>query len=79
LSKAKNRARAKKFIFRNGQRIPRQQWDKHQKELKELYEEQERKVEDERLAAINLVRGGQRILTREDIMKHSRPVKGVRQ
>ena len=50
MSKRKDRERAEHFLYRNGQRIPRAKWDKHQRELREVAEEQ-------RLKAIGLIKG----------------------
>jgi len=44
MSKLKDRERAKQFLYREGQRIPRSAWDKYQKELRELAEEQRLKA-----------------------------------
>ena len=63
----KDRVRAKKFVHRNGQKIPRYLWDKHQRELREASEAQ-------RLASIGLVRGQDRILTPEEVWAQS-PIK----
>lgn len=40
MSKLKDRERAKRFVHRNGQMLPRREWDKHQRELREVIEEQ---------------------------------------
>ncbi len=64
----KDRIRAKEFVHRNGQKIPRHLWDKHQRELREASEAQ-------RLASIGLVRGQDRILTPEEVWAQRRPVK----
>ena len=44
MSRRKDRERAKHFLYRGGQRVPREAWDKHQRELKELAEEQRLKA-----------------------------------
>ena len=51
----KDRIRAKEFVHRNGQKIPRHLWDKHQRELREA-------KESERLAKVGLVRGASNIV-----------------
>ena len=44
MSRRKDKERAKHFLYRNGQRIPRGDWDKHQRELKEMAEVQRLKA-----------------------------------
>lgn len=68
MSRKKDKARAKQFVYRDGAKIPRQQWDKYQRELKELEEVQ-------RLAKIGLVKAKTKILTPEEIIKERRPIK----
>ena len=58
MSRAKDRERAKHFVYRNGRKIPRGQWDKYQRELRELAEEQ-------RLKALGLVKVVPRFFTAE--------------
>jgi len=48
MSRRRDRVRAEQAVYRGGQRITRSAWDKHQRELKELAEEQ-------RLKAMGLV------------------------
>ena len=67
MSKRKDKERAKQFIHRDGRMIPRAQWDKHQKELRETAEAQ-------RLAKIGLVRSEPTIMTPDQIWKERRPV-----
>ena len=44
MSKRKDRERAKKSLYRGGQKIDRAVWDKHQRELRELAVVQRLKV-----------------------------------
>lgn len=69
MSKRKDKERASQYIYRNGRKVPRKEWDKYQRELKEANEAQ-------RLASIGLVRGKAKILTPEEIWKERRPVHG---
>ena len=60
MSLRKDRERAKQFIYRDGQRISRAAWDKYQKELREVAEEQ-------RLKALGLVRSKPRVLVAQRV------------
>lgn len=68
MSRRKDRERANQFIFRDGRYIPRYEWDKYQKELRELNEKR-------RLDRIGLIRGQSSILTTEEVMKLRRPIR----
>jgi len=62
MSKRKNRKRAEQFIYRNGRRIPRHEWDKYQQELNEVEEAR-------RLARIGLVKGTPKVITPKLVRK----------
>lgn len=56
----KDRERAKQFIHRGGQMIPRADWDKYKREVREMAEEQ-------RLKALGLSASKPQILTAERV------------
>ncbi len=84
MSKRKDKERTEHFIYREGQRVPRSAWDKHQRELKEL-------AEEKRLKLLGLIKGKpniaiavraglekarKQIMTPTELMKERRPIRG---
>ena len=64
----KDQHRAKQFVYRNGVRIPRVQWDRGQRKLKEA-------SDTERLKKIGLSRGAVGIMTPDEVLKQRKPIK----
>ena len=83
MSRRKDRERAKHFVFRDGRMIPRAAWDKHQRELRELAEEQRLKALGLLTAKSKIVvaeRAGlekvrKQIMTPSDIMNERQPIR----
>ena len=60
MSRLKDRERANQFLYRGGRRVRRADWEKHQRELRELAEEQ-------RLKALGLETSKPKLLVAERV------------